>query len=382
MDGEGNPIQQQPGVPGAPAVFQLTEVQLQTLMREAVVAAFANHPGLGQQQQQQQQQQQPPPPPTAAFALVPGAGTANVPWDYNSPLGLKLCLAVTHPLDKKFDGSPEALQYFLDAIQFRADTYGLGPVLSIETGTALAPEKRALTHEYGAITRAQMVAHAMVYQGNDDRLRQSARTIMVLITQSVTAELMDELKQRKEDYTVDAIINPNVNPPVSEPREDGPLMMYELIKLVAVNTKATVSGILRMLTGPVMCDTMQEVDSDIKQFNKKIHMLMVALRARRSEVPNIVPALFEAYQTCEDSAFCRYISRKEEEYEDNSIATLENNELMTTALEKFKTLTDKKVWKKKTKNELEFIALTALKSELLAAKRKMTQNPVPVGRDV
>jgi len=112
----------------------------------------------------------------------------------------------------------------------------------------------------------------MVYQGSDDRLRQSARRIMVLITQSVTAELMDELKQRKEDYTVDAVLDPNANPVVTEPREDGPMMLCELIKLMAVDTKATMS---RTLRSPVMCDTMQKVNSDIKQFNKKIHMLMV-----------------------------------------------------------------------------------------------------------
>jgi len=59
----------------------------------------------------------------------------------------------------------------------------------------------------------------------------------------------------------------------------------------------------------------------------------------------------------------------------NTIKSSTNTELMTLALEKCKNLNEKKLWKKKLKNKLEFIALMALKAELLAAKKKLVQNP-------
>ena len=99
---------------------------------------------------------------------------------------------------------------------------------------------------------------------------------------------------------------------------------------------------------------------------------MVALRARRKEVPDCVPAPFEAHTSCEDSTFNEYMARKEEQCEDNSIVALDNATLMNIALEKYKTLCDKKAWKTKTKGELEFIAM---KAELEQTKKKLSQRP-------
>lgn len=88
-------------------------------------------------------------------------------------------------------------------------------------------------------------------------------------------------------------------------------------------------------------------------------MKMVGLRARRKEVPDIVPALFEAYMSASDRAFSKYMESKETDYEDNMIKELENADLMGVALDKYKMLVEKKAWGKKTKDELEFIAMKA-----------------------
>ena len=78
---------------------------------------------------------------------------------------------------------------------------------------------------------------------------------------------MDELKQRKDDCTV-AITIGTGNTAVEHRREDGALMLCHLIQLIAVGTKTTASSVLQLLTGLQMCSTMNDVGSDIKEFNK------------------------------------------------------------------------------------------------------------------
>jgi hypothetical protein len=48
---------------------------------------------------------------------------------------------------------------------------------------------------------------------------------------------------------------------------------------------------------------------------------------------------------------------------------------MALALDKYKTLVEKKQWKKKSKEQLEFLAL---KSELELARKQLVQNPLNI----
>ena len=89
----------------APQVMDAAAIQ--ALIDQAVQAAL------------QQQQANPvvpvaPPVQQAAFALVPGDGDTNVPWNFTTGDGLKLFQAATKPLETKYDGSISKLQYFLD----------------------------------------------------------------------------------------------------------------------------------------------------------------------------------------------------------------------------------------------------------------------------
>ena len=98
---------------------------IQAIVQQAVQAALAN---MGNPPAPVVPQQAP------AFALVPGDGDPNTPWNFTSGDGLKLFQAATKPLDTKFDGTSGKLQYFLDAIHDRANTYGLSAVLRIDVG--------------------------------------------------------------------------------------------------------------------------------------------------------------------------------------------------------------------------------------------------------
>ena len=339
--------QQQPG-----AVMNAAAIQ--ALVQQAVQAAIG---AIQQQQQQPAHQQQPAP----AFALVPGDGDPNTPWDFTSGDGLKLFQAATKPLDTKFDGTNGKLQYFLDAIHDRANTYGLASVLRVNVGG----DVRVLTKEYGALSEGQMRAHALTYQNQDNRSRQAAAVLLTLVKGSLAAETLDELKQT--EYTVTVQVNGN-----NEVREDGPLMLFKLINLVSVEVRATCSGILKKLTGAGLSAIMEEEKSDVKAFNTQVNMLMVALRARRRDIPDIIPYLFEAYQTCEDSEFRGYMKMREQFYNDGTTANLTSNQLMETALQQYKTLVDNGKWQQKSKQELEFIAMM---TKLEATEKKLIQVP-------
>ena len=195
---------------------------------------------------------------------------------------------------------------------------------------------------------------------------------MTLIASSLGPAIFEELKQKEDSYTV--VVNPGPN---EMRRVDGACMLYQLAMLVAVETRATVSSLLKQLSGPALMDLMGECDSDIKEFNKRVNVAIVALRARRATVPDLLPPLFEAYRSCEDASFADYFKRKEEQYEDRSL-NVTVAVLMTSAQEKFKISSDKKQWKKKTSQQLEFIAMraerTAWRNER-AEINKLVQKP-------
>ena len=215
-------------------------------------------------------QLRPPQPQPAADAIVPGGGNNQAAYDFTSPDGRKLFQSATKPFEDKFAGDNGKLQYFLDDICDRLRTFGMDNILMINTGAQGVNDPRNISFEYGAMTRNQVIAHAQAYQARDERDRQSASVLMNLIRNSVTAEVRDELKQR--DYKVSVMINA-----VEVMREDGVLMLYELINMIATETRATVSSIIKTLTGAGPTQLMEKSKSDIKEFNNQVNMLIVAL---------------------------------------------------------------------------------------------------------
>ena len=92
-------------------------------------------------------------------------------WDFTSGSGLKLFISATRSLEERFDGKQEKLQYFLDAIRARSETFGWTNILSMADDSAAI---RNVTLEYGALTKDNVTAKAMVYQALDGRDRQAA----------------------------------------------------------------------------------------------------------------------------------------------------------------------------------------------------------------
>jgi hypothetical protein len=273
---------------------------------------------------------------------------------------LRVYSIVTSALVPRFDGTEVNLSHFLKQIWARADAYGFTGLLLVEDDDNVV---RNLTLEYGCLTNENLKRAAILYLREPERHHQASQMMLMMLSESVEASIMARLQHRQSDYKVD-IAQPGAAPDV---KQDGPCMLFELIKLVSVETRATVGLILRQINN--LQQIMSIHKSNIELFNAAVEQLIDGLHARAEPVPDMLTNLFLGYLSCSDSTFVKYIKRKEDEYEDGTIQ-LTGARLMQQALEKYKTMVSKQQWLKKTDEELEFIAM---QSEV----KLLRQNPKP-----
>jgi hypothetical protein len=297
------------------------------------------------------------------FAINPAGGAGNAPWDLQSGYGLRLFLAVTAPIDPIFDGAVINLNDFLRKVWNRAESFGFTSILMIADSTGVI---RNLTREFGCLSVENVKTAAVMYLRTETRNHQAAEMLRMLIQASIQPRLLDRLFHRRANYAVDIAVPGGV----ADLRDDGPCMLLELISMVSVETRAMIANIKRQLND--LQPLMEECKSDVEVFNSKVEFLIDALNARKSSVPELLTNLFTGYKSCADKTFVKYIARKEESFEDGTL-TITDTELMQMALEKFKTLSSKGTWLKKTTDELDFIAMQSQIKEL-------KQNP-PKGKD-
>jgi flagellar hook-associated protein FlgK len=118
---------------------------------------------------------------------------------------------------------------------------------------------------------------------------------------------------------------------------------------------------------------MEEEKSNIKDFNTKVNLLILALQARNAPIPDFLNQLFTAYKACGDSHFAKYITTKEDLHMDGTM-NYTRPQLMKVAVEKFKTISDKGEWLKKSEEQLQFIAM---KAQLQSQLEKLGSNKKP-----
>ncbi|CAB9526634.1 unknown protein [Seminavis robusta] len=301
----------------------------------------------------------PPPPRVVPFAVTP-AGAGDAAWDFTSSTGLKIFVASTAPFAASYDGNESELRDFLRKILQRAQTYGWTQIFFIADDAGVV---RNLTKEHGCLTLANVQTAAIANLRGTGRPHQATECLRQLIVGSVSAAIADKLYHRRANYTINAAAAAGEGEAIPAPimKEDGTCMLYELITLVSVETRATVAIITKKLAN--LDVIMSEQKSNVEGFNSVVNDLVAALHARAATVPPLVTALFDGYAMCQDSIFVKYIARKQEEYEDGSI-NMTPERLMNLALEKYKILVSKKAWMKKTEEEMEIMVLKAEISQL------------------
>jgi hypothetical protein len=316
----------------------MDQAQIQAIIAAATAQLQQQVAALQQQNAAIQQAQaiQPPPP---QFVVNPGGG--NDPWDFSTSAGLKKYSMATVPLKDQYDGEQDKLSYFLQQLLVQAEEHGWDIVLTAPDANGTT---RSIISEHGTLTIADVQQKAQTYLAQQDRARQAAGIVATVLMKSITPRLLERLDHRRAEFMLPVQGQPAV--------KDGPCMLLALIKMISIDTRATVDLILSKLDR--LKPLMDDCKGDVEKFNMEVDKLVDALYARSVPVPNLITKLFQGYRSCGDERFVAYMTHRQDCYLDGR-DDFTADQLMKVALEKFKTIGEE--WGQQTDRDLEFIAM-------------------------
>jgi hypothetical protein len=268
-------------------------------------------------------------PPAPVFALTPAALMGNAVFiDYNSKEGNKAYERAIEPIDPPYDGSTKGVQMFIHQIKRKATICGwINTILTIPVGNG---DTRSLLTQYGQITMQHLADEAAVYMNRDCKAQQDATNLKICLDGSLDKDLMMRVLAQKDLYTING-------------HEHGPSMFRIILKIVGIETKATIAVINATLRS--LPAKMVEVKNDIVLFNEYVTEQCHELTSRGQQPNDLLYLLFEAYLTCTNKIFVEYIRTKEAAVFDNSIVDMEPTQLMITAEDKYKIMVLRGEWK-------------------------------------
>jgi hypothetical protein len=153
------------------------------------------------------------------------------------------------------------------------------------------------------------------------------------------------------------------------PVPSGPLLLKLIISQAHVNSRATMSFIIR--ASLIQLDAkMIELDSDVKSFNFYVKAQTKSLLARGETSSKILVNLFKGYKARNDIEFLDSIRCKENAYEEGE--DVNTNNMMADALIKFKSRKLIGQWSAPTKEQGQILALT-VQVELLKSVKQLTK---------
>jgi len=237
-----------------------------------------------------------PPPqvpnPPAMFALTPARAVQGL-IDYTTRHGQRLYEMATQPLETKFDCKPDKLRLFVDTFRKRANSANWMATLQVPLNGVTYD----LTDNYGFLTFDQIRAHAISYIAAQSRNYQNAFQIYECLFATLTDDARTKVATRFNDYTI-----------ADQP--DGLLFFKAIIATAQVDTPATVSQIRYKLMN--LAQHMQDIDSDIEQFNIDVQTYVMALEARGNTTSDLLVNLFRGYKSASDETFRKYICDRED----------------------------------------------------------------------
>jgi hypothetical protein len=227
-----------------------------------------------------------------------------------------------------------------------------------------------MLRNYGTLTYSSVLAHAQAYAFTNDRQAQDSTNLFKSLEATLTDEAMRTMYAERHLYTLrrgDIIAaRANVpNAPATLPGRDddefsdGVLMVWAVINRTTAQTNATISAIINQLTR--LNTIMEDSKHDIKGFNTSIRDLLnqyIANRRHEYDQTILINSLFSAYKTTKDKEFSLYITRKQQDHDDNS-KVLTANTLMDDALKFYQTRITLKEWEQDSDDVKEIINLSA-----------------------
>ncbi|CAB9528229.1 unknown protein [Seminavis robusta] len=263
-----------------------------------------------------------------------------------------------------------AALHFLRQIWQRAESFGWVSILLVADANGTV---RNITNQHGCLTKSNVRNHAVTYLRQQGRKHQASVCLRKLIMGSITSRMADRLITRRIDYTVNAApaaAQPDAAPPAPIMKEDGTCMLFQLIRMVSVETMTTIAIITKKLNN--LEHIMETAKSNVELFNTMVEDLITQLQARSAQVPPMIANLFDGYANCTDSAFVKYMETKRDSYEDGTLLLDNHGSIMIIALEKYKIMVDRKIWLRKSEEQMEIMTL---KAEVTKLRGKPNSKP-------
>jgi len=293
--------------------------------------------------QAQAQPAVPPAAPAPAFSLVPGDVQGVI--DYSTRQGLAIYSQATRSLFEDtadlFNVESTGLQTFLALLRLRGTTCGWDFEVPVNLQQPLA-DLLDLTTNHGKFTLEHLRNFAATYVNNQSRAAQMNIQMVKCILASLTLPGFRKIQTWHQDWHIGEM-------PVAC------LLVKIIIRESFIDTQATTRILRAHLSS--LPEKLHDLKDDIDQLNAFVKVTQDQLAARGETTHDLLANLFKGYLSCKDLTFCRYIEKKQEDYDDGTIFTVDS--LMTLASNKFKTLVEAGKWMAPTDEQSKIIALEA-----------------------
>jgi hypothetical protein len=293
--------------------------------------------------------------PAVPFALVPGDVPGVI--DYSTRQGLAIFSQASRTLFEDpadlFNVESAGLQTFLALLRLRGTTCGWDFEIPQDVNLPLQDLLDMVTN-HGRFTLAHLRAFSVTFVNNQSRAAQMNMQMVKCILASLTLPGFRKIQTWHDDWHIG----------------DRPVA-YLLIKIIIresfIDTQATTRILRAHLSS--LPDKLSELKGDIDQLNAFVKVTEDQLAARGETTNDLLANLFKGYLSSKDSTFCRYIEKKQEDYDDGTTFTVDS--LMNLASNKFKTLMESGKWMAPTDDQAKIIALEAKLGKL---DKKPTSN--------
>ena len=297
------------------------------------------------------------PRPAPVFALTPAL--LNVGFlDWSKSENVKLYTKAIEKLDVKFEGKPDQVILLAQATQNRAGLYGFDrTIMNIPDSTGVP---RNIITEHGLLSYDDIKAWAATsIVGQQTRAAQDNMMLYQCLLNSASEDVKKKLIPKSKDHKADETYIA--------------AMYYKgLISTVEVETKATVAFIRTKLTN--LKGKIKSLNYDIDLFHAYVEQQVTSLASHGKISEDLTVYLFQAYETVPDEDFNKILKMKQSDYH-MGITDLESKDLINYAQKCFdvRSTNTESPWLQKSKEVIEFEAMTATMETMKADNLKLTK---------
>ena len=272
--------------------------------------------------------------------------------DYSTRQGLAIYSQSVRPLYEDpadlFNVDSAGLQTFLSLLQLRGSTCGWDFSLPEDPTMPLIGLKNLIAC-HGQFTLENITQFAVSYVNTHTRAAQENMQMVKCILSSLS---LPGFRKIQTWHTAWHVTHRN--------RPSAFCLIKVIIREAYIDTQAT-TRILRSHLSTLPAK-LEELKGDIEALNAYVKLTQDQLLARGETSNDLLANLFLGYLSSRDATFRRYMEKKQEDYDEGAIYTVDS--LMSLASNKYKTLIEAGKWMAPSDDQAKIIALEAKMSKM------------------